>query len=66
MTRVSAFCSILIGRNASPALTYGAMDELGTHIEELVAFKQKYQNEELLVLHNGRTVGQGANERRNA
>lgn len=39
-------------RNESPALTYGDILELGTHIEEIVGFKRKYQNEELLVLHN--------------
>ena len=39
-------------RNESPALTYGDIEELGIHIEEVVGFKRRFQNEELLVLHN--------------
>jgi len=39
-------------RNEQPALTYGDIEHSGMHIEEVVSFKRKYQNEELLVLHN--------------
>ena len=39
-------------RNATPALTYGDIDESGMYIEEVVSFKRSYQNEEILVLHN--------------
>jgi len=43
----------LIGfRNATPALTYGDIEESGIYIEEVVSFKRRYQNEEILVLHN--------------
>lgn len=39
-------------RNTSAALTYGDIETAGMHIEEIVSFVRKYQNEELLVLHN--------------
>lgn len=39
-------------RNNSSALTYGNIDHSGIHIEEIVSFKRKHENEELLVLHN--------------
>jgi glycosidase len=39
-------------RNSSSALTYGNIDHSGIHIEEIVSFKRKHENEELLVLHN--------------
>lgn len=39
-------------RNEQPALTYGDIEHAGMHIEELVSFTRKHQNEELLVLHN--------------
>jgi glycosidase len=39
-------------RNTSPALTYGDIDQAGIHIEEIVSFTRKHENEELLVLHN--------------
>lgn len=39
-------------RNSREALTYGEIDHLGMHIEEIVGFSRKHQNEELLVLHN--------------
>lgn len=39
-------------RNRTPALTYGDIEESGMYIEEVVTFKRKHENEELLVLHN--------------
>lgn len=39
-------------RNEQPALTYGDIEHSGMHIEEVVSFTRKHQNEELLVLHN--------------
>ncbi|HET9486003.1 MAG TPA: alpha-amylase family glycosyl hydrolase [Chryseosolibacter sp.] len=39
-------------RNKQPALTYGDIDHSGIHIEEVVSFIRRHQNEELLVLHN--------------
>ena len=39
-------------RNSSRPLTYGDIEPSGTHIEEVVSFKRRYENEELLVLHN--------------
>lgn len=44
--------NIIRFRNGEPALTYGDIHESGMHIAEIVSFVRKYQNEELLVLHN--------------
>lgn len=43
---------LIIFKNYSRPLTYGDIEPSGMHIEEVVSFKRKHENEELLVLHN--------------
>lgn len=49
---LSFYRDLIRFRNSRAALTYGEIDHLGMHIEEIVGFSRKHQNEELLVLHN--------------
>lgn len=44
--------NLIAFRNSKAALTYGDIEHAGMHIEEIVSFRRKHQNEELLVLHN--------------
>ena len=44
--------NIIHFRNSSRPLTYGDIEPSGTHIEEVVSFIRRHENEELLVLHN--------------
>ena len=44
--------SLIYFRNASPVLTYGALEESGINVSEVVGYKRTYKNETLLVLNN--------------
>ena len=49
---LSFYRKLISFRNSSRPLTYGDIEPSGTHIEEVVSFKRRYENEEILVLHN--------------
>ena len=49
---LSFYRELIKFRNSSRPLTYGDIEPVGTHIEEVVSFKRTHENEEILVLHN--------------